>query len=129
ETRLRKIEQQIRSLQAETVNLRFENQRLRAEAHNLLAINEHVSLVELHGYPTVRFSAVNLQVVNGTGSTENFNGTGNLLIGYNRLRKDNDRFSYEEECSLGSAPDESLILTREECEAANATWKLDHKNG
>src|SRR5690606_18727883 len=84
ETRLRKIEQQIRSLQAETANLRFENQRLRAEAHNLLAINEHVSLVELHGHPTVRFSAVNLQVVNGAGNTRTFNGTGNLLIGYNR---------------------------------------------
>ena len=39
------------------------------------------------GYDTVRFEGVNVQIVNGTGTTdgETF-GTGNLIIGYNELR-------------------------------------------
>lgn len=32
---------------------------------------------------TVRFSGVNVQIVNGTGATATANGTGNLIIGYN----------------------------------------------
>ena len=39
------------------------------------------------GQPTVRFSGVNLQVVDGTGDTDGaVNGRGNLIVGYNRLR-------------------------------------------
>jgi hypothetical protein len=34
------------------------------------------------GKPTVEFSGVNLQVVNGEGKTGSLNGTGNLVIGY-----------------------------------------------
>ena len=34
------------------------------------------------GKHTVEFSAVNLQVVDGTGATASVNGTGNLVIGY-----------------------------------------------
>ena len=42
--------------------------------------------------PTVRFSAVNVQVVSGKDSTDaTVNGTGNLLIGYNELRVGNGR--------------------------------------
>ena len=38
--------------------------------------------------PTVRFTGVNVQVVSGSGFTEGtVNGTGNLIIGYNELRK------------------------------------------
>lgn len=37
--------------------------------------------------PTVRFSGVNVQVVNGSGSTDGaVNGLGNLIVGYNELR-------------------------------------------
>jgi hypothetical protein len=39
------------------------------------------------GQETVRFSGVNVQIVNGTGSTDGpVNGTGNLIVGYNELR-------------------------------------------
>lgn len=39
--------------------------------------------------PTVRFEGVNLQVVNGTGTTDGeVNGVGNLIIGYNELREE-----------------------------------------
>jgi hypothetical protein len=42
------------------------------------------------GQPTVRFSGVNVQVVDGSGDTEGaVNGTGNLIVGYN----ESDEFS------------------------------------
>ena len=45
-----------------------------------------MSVVTQHGVPTVRFSAVNLQVVSGAGTTAGaINGSGNLLVGYNSL--------------------------------------------
>ena len=34
------------------------------------------------GKPTVRFAAVNVQILNGLGSTASVNGTGNLVVGY-----------------------------------------------
>jgi hypothetical protein len=34
------------------------------------------------GQPTIRFSGVNVQLVNGTGSTYTTNGRGNLVLGY-----------------------------------------------
>lgn len=58
---------------------------------------EHVSIVELpigdgRQAKTIRFSGVNLQVVNGTGRTgrikgELNNGLGNLIVGYQELRE------------------------------------------
>lgn len=34
------------------------------------------------GKPTVQFSTVNVQVIDGTGSESTLNGTGNLIVGY-----------------------------------------------
>src|SRR2546421_5021815 len=34
------------------------------------------------GKPTVQFAAVNVQILNGGGSTASLNGTGNLVLGY-----------------------------------------------
>ena len=34
------------------------------------------------GKPTVKFSAVNVQILNGAGSTASINGTGNMVVGY-----------------------------------------------
>ena len=40
------------------------------------------------GYDTVRFEGVNVQIVNGSGTTDGeTTGTGNLIIGYNELRE------------------------------------------
>jgi trimeric autotransporter adhesin len=36
----------------------------------------------LGGKPTIRFSGVNVQIVNGDGKTRSVNGEGNLVIGY-----------------------------------------------
>jgi len=39
---------------------------------------------------TIRFSGVNVQIVNGEGSTGSINGTGNLIVGYQELRALNE---------------------------------------
>lgn len=41
--------------------------------------------------PTVQLSAVNLQIVNGSGSTSTLNGTGNVVIGYDTASTQDDR--------------------------------------
>ena len=50
----------------------------------------HISMVDLPdgqgGFNrTVRISGINVQVVNGMGSTPTLNGTGNLIVGYNEM--------------------------------------------
>jgi len=40
-----------------------------------------VSMVQLHGRPTVRFNGVNVQVVNGTGNTETCSNFGASVSG------------------------------------------------
>jgi hypothetical protein len=44
----------------------------------------HINYVEsgVGGKPTIQFSGVNVQVVNGEGKTDTVNGEGNLVIGY-----------------------------------------------
>lgn len=44
------------------------------------------------GKDTIRFSGMNVQIVNGQGSTSDTDGTGNLIIGYNELREGNDNY-------------------------------------
>jgi hypothetical protein len=55
-----------------------------AELETLKSILPHISYVGtgIDGKATIRFSAVNLQVVNGEGKTATRNGEGNLVIGY-----------------------------------------------
>lgn len=44
----------------------------------------HVSYIAngVGGKPTVRFTGVNVQIVNGEGTTDTINGDGNLVLGY-----------------------------------------------
>ena len=55
-----------------------------AELDALDRILPHVNYVEsgVGGKPTIQFSGVNVQVVDGEGKTESVNGEGNLVIGY-----------------------------------------------
>jgi hypothetical protein len=55
-----------------------------AELEALNRILPHVDYVEggVGGKPTIQFSGVNVQIVNGEGKTESLNGEGNLVIGY-----------------------------------------------
>ncbi len=55
-----------------------------AELEVLERILPHLDFVEdgVGGKPTIQFSGVNVQVLNGEGKTESVNGEGNLVIGY-----------------------------------------------
>ena len=49
----------------------------------------HLNYVEsgVGGKPTIQFSGVNVQIVNGEGKTNTTNGAGNLVIGYDQSRE------------------------------------------
>ena len=56
----------------------------KAEQEKLISILPHINY-EASGVdakPTIQFSGINLQVINGTGSESTINGTGNLILGY-----------------------------------------------
>ena len=56
----------------------------KAEQEALKAILPYVKYIASGsgGKPTIQFSGVNVQVVNGEGATQEINGVGNLVIGY-----------------------------------------------
>ncbi len=125
---LREMQSRINQQDREIDRISTANLRLRAQLVNLIPLNDYLSLEVVNDRPTVRFSAVNLQVVNGTGDTNLTNGTGNLLIGYDRLRQGSNN-GYAKECSLGHDANNALIETAEGCVAAGGRWMLDHKSG
>jgi hypothetical protein len=55
-----------------------------AEAEQLKALLPYIKLVPtgIAGKPTIQFSEVNVQIVNGQGKTATVNGEGNLVVGY-----------------------------------------------
>jgi hypothetical protein len=63
--------------------LQADHAALAAQVAQLQQLLQGVSRVKVDGHDTVRFSNVNVQVVNGTGTTTGTNGRGNLIIGYN----------------------------------------------
>src|ERR1700677_1291031 len=56
----------------------------KAEQEKLISILPDLKYVAsgVDKKPTIQFSGINLQVINGTGSETTINGTGNLIIGY-----------------------------------------------
>jgi hypothetical protein len=54
------------------------------EEATLKSVLPHIKYVAsgVDGKPTVQFSGVNVQIVNGEGKTASVNGEGNLVIGY-----------------------------------------------
>ncbi|MDH5632331.1 MAG: hypothetical protein OEZ10_04970 [Gammaproteobacteria bacterium] len=84
-----------------------------------------LSLETVNGQPTVRFSGVNLQVVNGQGTTGTVNGVGNLIVGYDELD-----ISGTSKCSLGTNPsNQAIVVTEGDCLAAGGIWATSHKSG
>jgi len=69
------------------------------------------------GQPTAIFSAVNVQVVNGTGNTTTINGLGNLIVGYNEVGN-SQKF-----CSYGGYGDQTT------CENRGEIWAADQRSG
>ncbi len=69
--------------------------------------------------PLVQLAGVNLQIVNGLGSTETINGLGNLIIGYDEVNTLPDITV----CSDGDYTDQAS------CEGAGEIWSRSHKSG
>jgi len=131
ELRLRSLERLVGQQQVQIQSLQTQNQALRTDLANMVAINDHVRLTWVHGRPTVQFHAVNLQVLNGAGS-ETGNGLGNIVIGYDGLRSTNSNY-FKPECSRGTKgnpyPFQFPVNNQAECLAAGGTWQLNHKGG
>ena len=55
-----------------------------ADQQTLISLLPHMSFSAsgVGGKPTISFSGVNVQIINGAGSTASVNGTGNLVLGY-----------------------------------------------
>lgn len=98
---------------------------LETQLGNMIALSDHMSLEIVNGQPTVRVTAANLQVVNGTNDTETATGTGNLLIGY-----DEERVEGDPQCSVGFNADLSeTVASEQECLDAGGVWAISHKGG
>lgn len=106
---------------------------LEAKIAALEALLAGVTRETVNNQPAVRFSGVNLQVVNGTGNTESANGTGNLIIGYDEVRS-----AGALQCSIGSkAMFEPItkgtlfapVIDEADCTAVGGKWSLNHKSG
>ena len=59
------------------------------ELETLKSLLSHVKFVGVGvgGKPTIQFSGVNVQIVNGEGKTASVNGEGNLVIGYDENKE------------------------------------------
>ena len=85
--------------------------------NSILDLNGYLTLDLSSGYPTALFQGVNVQVVNGTGTTHSANGLGNLIVGYNRAR------TASPVCSIGA------YANAGDCRARGGVWGPNHKNG
>jgi uncharacterized coiled-coil protein SlyX len=86
---------------------------------NVMALDPYVSVSHDSRGPIATFSSINLQLVNGTGTTDGTpNGLGNLIIGYDLARTGNTYI-----CSDGAYTDQSS------CEGAGDTVAVSLKTG
>jgi trimeric autotransporter adhesin len=99
-----------------------------ADLQSQIAALQQNSVLSLDGVLTLdstnparriaRFSGVNVQVVNGTGSTTVANGLGNLIVGYDTVRT-----SGAPVCSIGQ------LIDQPTCLASGGVWAVSHKSG
>lgn len=98
----------------------LEAQVAELQGNSVLTLHDHVEIIPdpyvLNEY-TVRFSGVNVQIVNGMGETHQSNGLGNLIVGYNEPRLGNVV------CSKGEHDNEN------DCVSDSGTWSANHKSG
>jgi hypothetical protein len=108
----------ITALQADNQALHAENEALKARLADIETKLSHVTLETINGQPTVRFSGVNVQVVNGMGNSDSANGTGNLIVGY-----DEADTSGVSRCTLGTNPGTgAAVIDQASCVTAGGEW-------
>ncbi|MCH8504525.1 MAG: hypothetical protein LAT50_09400, partial [Ectothiorhodospiraceae bacterium] len=97
------------------------------ESDTVAGLGDHVEVIADPHHPndhTVRFSAVNVQIVNGTGSTDGAtNGLGNLILGYNEER------SGPATCTRGGRHNSGAADPATRCEGWNGEWAESFKSG
>jgi hypothetical protein len=112
---------QITALETAITTLETANTALTASIAALEAKLASMSVTTSNGQPTVRFTGVNLQVVNGLAATATANGTGNLIVGYDEA--DASGFG---RCTLGTNPYltglAANVTDSTTCAAAGGTW-------
>jgi hypothetical protein len=114
----------VESAQRENAELRGQIKDLQAALAASIALKDALSVQNVNGVRTVRFTGVNLQVVNGTNSTEIINGAGNLIVGYDEANT-NTRIM----CSLATDVNGGSLTTDAACLAAGGTVVLRQKSG
>ena len=109
------LQQQMDSLKRQLDSLKADLGGLRA--NSVWDLNGYLTFEVSNGYPTALFRGVNVQIVNGLGETQTVNGTGNLIVGYNRPNASGFV------CSLGITESASVCL------ANGGVWAQSHKGG
>src|SRR5699024_4725366 len=90
------------------------------QGNSVLALDGKLALVTdpVTSQPTARFEGVNVQVVNGQGTTDTINGLGNLIVGYNETDSSGITF-----CSDGQYDNQA------DCESNGETWGAYQHSG
>ena len=114
----------IETAQRENAELRDQIKDLKAALAASIALKDTLSVETVNGVRTVRFTGVNLQVVNGTNATESVNGSGNLIVGY-----DEANTSTKIVCSLATDVNGNSLTTESNCLAAGGTVAVRQKTG
>ncbi len=117
--RIKKLERTILKLQDQLASASRSITKLNNS--NVMDLNQYLtvdSASDPRG-PVVLFKGVNLQVVNGSGTTDgSVNGLGNIIIGYDEENRIVKRI-----CSEGNYDSQS------DCEDSGYTWSNSHKSG
>ena len=114
----------VETAQRENTELRTQLRDLRAALTSSIALRDALSIETVNGVRTVRLTGVNLQVVNGTNSTEIVNGAGNLIVGY-----DEANTIARIVCSLATDVNGNSLTNEANCLAAGGTVALRQKTG
>ncbi len=122
------LQQAVNTLQSDNANLQQAISTLQSDNANLQQSNtdllQRVAALEAKLTPVtyndnqkkLLIEGVNVQIVNGAGTTDSTNSTGNLIIGYNEA-------ATSEICSIGP------YLEQADCEANGGTWAANQRQG
>jgi len=119
DARIKTLENTIATLQSTITTLQA--QLAAVNNSQVMALNNYLTVDTVSDArgPLVQFKGVNLQLINGTGTTDGVpNGLGNLIIGYDTARNDT---TYH--CSSGTYTSQAT------CQTAGETWAVSLKGG